>query len=143
MRKAWVSGVCAAAVLAVCSLGASGGGSAPQLRSGQAGQSQSQLPGQSSPNRLPGSTPTRPSIMDEDSTPNPMRDRMQEQAARGRNSERFKRLVADTNKLLQLSTELKTEVDGTTKNEMSVQVIQKAAEIEKLARDVKERMKGQ
>ncbi len=48
----------------------------------------------------------------------------------------------ERHKLLQLATELKEEVDKSTKNEMSVTAIKKAAEIEKLARDVKDRMKG-
>ena len=56
--------------------------------------------------------------------------------------ERHKRIVADTARLLALSTELKADVDKTTKNELSLDVIRKAAEIEKLAHDVKERMKG-
>ncbi len=56
--------------------------------------------------------------------------------------ERHKKLKADTDRLLQLATELKAEVDKTSKNEMSIAVIQKAAEIEKLSHDVKERMKN-
>lgn len=69
-------------------------------------------------------------------------DRMQEQAAKNRNTERQKRLVADTEKLLSLATELKQDVDKTDKNTMSVDVIKRADEIEKLAHSVKERMKG-
>jgi len=69
-------------------------------------------------------------------------DRFEEQAAKARTSERFKRIQSDTEKLLQLSTELKVDVDRSTKNEMSMDVIRKAAEVEKLAHDVKERMKG-
>ena len=84
------------------------------------------------------------SIMDQDSGPrDPFKEKLEAQASKSRNNDRQKRLIADTDKLLQLSTELKMEVEKTTKNEMSVQVIQKAAEIEKLAHDVKERMKGQ
>lgn len=72
----------------------------------------------------------------------PNYERMQEQAAKGRNSERQKRLEADTEKLLRLATELKQDVDKTDKNTLSVDVIKKAEEIEKLAHSVKERMKG-
>lgn len=64
------------------------------------------------------------------------------QQARSRNNDRQKRLVADTDKLLALATELKQEVDKTNKDIMSVDVIKKADEIEKLAHSVKERMKG-
>lgn len=69
-------------------------------------------------------------------------ERMQEQAAKARNTDRQKRLVADTEKLLSLATELKQDVDKTDKNTLSVDVIKKADEIEKLAHSVKERMKG-
>lgn len=69
-------------------------------------------------------------------------ERMQEQAAKSRNTERQKRLVADTEKLLSLATELKQDVDKTDKNTLSVDVVKKADEIEKLAHSVKERMKG-
>ena len=70
------------------------------------------------------------------------RRRWQEQQARSRNNDRQKRLVADTDKLLALATELKQDVDKTNKDVMSVDVIKKADEIEKLAHSVKERMKG-
>ncbi len=66
---------------------------------------------------------------------------MQEQQARARNNERQKKLVDDTNKLLALATDLKTQVDKTNKDILSVDVIKKADEIEKLAHSVKERMK--
>lgn len=66
---------------------------------------------------------------------------MQERQARSLNNERQKRLVADTDKLLALATELKQEVDKTNKDVLSVDVIKKADAIEKLAHGVKERMK--
>ncbi len=59
-----------------------------------------------------------------------------------REDDRRKHLLADTAKLLQLSTELKDELDKTTKDQLSLDVVRKAAEIEKLAHDVKERMKS-
>jgi hypothetical protein len=65
-----------------------------------------------------------------------------EQQESVRSSERQKRLVADTDKLLALATDLKQQVDKTNKNILSVDVIKKADEIEKLAHSVKERMKG-
>jgi len=67
---------------------------------------------------------------------------IQAQQARSRNSDRQKRLVEDTDKLLVLATQLKQEVDKTNKDVLSVDVIKKADEIEKLAHSVKERMKG-
>jgi nitric oxide reductase activation protein len=61
---------------------------------------------------------------------------------RARNDDRQKRLVADTQKLLALATELKADVDRTNKDTLSVDVVKKADEIEKLAHSVKEKMKG-
>jgi len=68
--------------------------------------------------------------------------RVEEQQAKSRNSDRQKRLQTDTERLLALATELKQQVDKTDKNILSVDVIKKADEIEKLARSVKDRMKG-
>jgi hypothetical protein len=65
-----------------------------------------------------------------------------EQQEKLRNNDRQKRLVADTDKLLALATDLKAQVDKSTKDTLSVDVIKKAEEIEKLAHSVKERMKG-
>ena len=67
----------------------------------------------------------------------------QEEAAKQRNLDRQKRLVADTDKLLQLAQELKVEVGKSNKDMLSVTVIKKAEEIEKLAKSVKERMKAE
>jgi len=57
------------------------------------------------------------------------------------NTERKKQIVDDSAKLLKLATELKSEVDKTTKDTLSLGVIHKADEIEKLAHSVKEKMK--
>ena len=65
-----------------------------------------------------------------------------DQQEKMRNTDRQKRLVADTDKLLALATDLKAQVDKSNKDTLSVDVIKKAEEIEKLARSVKERMKG-
>lgn len=56
--------------------------------------------------------------------------------------ERVAALKSDTDKLLKLSTELKSYVDKSDENILSVDVIKKAEEIEKLAKSVKEKMKG-
>jgi hypothetical protein len=70
------------------------------------------------------------------------RSRLDAQHQKMLTDERHKKLLEDTDKLLQLATELKADVDKATKNEMSLAVIKKAAEIEKLSHDVKERMKN-
>ena len=60
---------------------------------------------------------------------------------RAMNKDRAVRIKRDTDKLLQLSTELKQYVDKTNENVMSLDVIKKADEIEKLAKNIKDRMK--
>ena len=50
-------------------------------------------------------------------------------------------LVADANKLYELAQELQTEVAKSNKNTLSLAVVKKAAEVEKLAKSLKERMK--
>jgi hypothetical protein len=52
-------------------------------------------------------------------------------------------LVADTAKLIQLAQELQVEVAKSGKNTLSISVMKKAAEVEKLARSLKERMRNQ
>ncbi len=59
-----------------------------------------------------------------------------------RNLDRQKQLVLDTQKLLALANQLKSDVDKSNKDTLSLDVIRKADEIEKLARSVKEKMKG-
>jgi Tfp pilus assembly protein PilN len=56
-------------------------------------------------------------------------------------AERQKRLEADTEKLVALTTALKAQVDESNKDILSIDMIKKAEEIEKLARSVKERIK--
>ena len=68
--------------------------------------------------------------------------KVSEEQAKSRNVERQKKLEEDTAKLLSLATELKEQVGKTNQNIMSVDVIKKAEEIERLAKNVKERMKG-
>jgi len=59
-----------------------------------------------------------------------------------RNTQRQQDILNDTAKLLELAQQLKIEVDKSRKDQMSVSVIKKAEEIEKLAKAVKEKMKG-
>lgn len=56
--------------------------------------------------------------------------------------ERVASLKSDTDKLLKLSVELKQFVDKSDENVLSLDVIKRADEIEKLAHSVKEKMKG-
>lgn len=58
------------------------------------------------------------------------------------NAQRQADLKRDTERLLKLSTELKEYVDKTNENVLSLEVIKKADEIEKLAHSVKSKMRG-
>jgi ribosomal protein L9 len=57
------------------------------------------------------------------------------------NAERKRQINDDSAKLFKLATELKAEVDKTDKDTLSIGVIRKADAIEKLAHDLKEKMK--
>ncbi len=65
------------------------------------------------------------------------------QAAQMREAERRRRLNADMLKLLQLSTDLKAEIDQSSDDQLSVDALRKASEIEKLAKDIKSWLKYQ
>jgi hypothetical protein len=51
-------------------------------------------------------------------------------------------LQADTEKLYKLTQELKAEVDKSNKDTLSVSVVKKAQEVERLAKSIKERSKN-
>ncbi len=60
---------------------------------------------------------------------------------RALNKERQEKLKQDTDKLMQLATELKQYVDKTNENILSIEVVKKTDEIEKLAKSIREKMK--
>ncbi len=62
--------------------------------------------------------------------------------AKKANLERHAALKTDTEKLLKLAEELKASVDKSSSSVLSLEVLKKAEEIEKLARSVKDKMKG-
>ena len=66
---------------------------------------------------------------------------LQARQQKRRNEARQQDIVKDTGKLLALATELKSEVDKTNKDVLSLDVIKKADQIEKLSKSIKERMK--
>ena len=74
--------------------------------------------------------------------PDEPRRRMEKEMAKRANLERQADIKRDTDKLLKLATELKESVDKTTESTLSLDVVKRAEEIEKLARSVKEKMKG-
>jgi hypothetical protein len=72
----------------------------------------------------------------------PAHAEMEKDMSKRANKERQAALKRDTDKLLQLSTELKQYVDKSDENMLSVDVIKKAEEIEKLAHSVRDKMRG-
>jgi phage-related tail protein len=71
----------------------------------------------------------------------PVQKEMQDRMTREANKKRQQDIRDDTDKLFQLATELKAAVDKTNENLLSLEVVRKADEVEKLARKVKEKMK--
>jgi len=95
------------------------------------GQESTYPPGAPTPPRR-----TRPEPNDE------TRAQMEKDMAKEANKRREEQIKSDSEKLLKLATELKDYVDETDENMLSLNVVRKAEEIEKLAHNVKERMKG-
>ncbi len=65
------------------------------------------------------------------------------EAAKERNVERQKRMVADANKIVELAQQINADANKSDNHALSASVAKKAEEIEKLARGVKERMKAE
>jgi hypothetical protein len=70
------------------------------------------------------------------------RVQMEKDMAKKANQQRQADLKRDTEKLFKLASELKDYVSKTNENVLSLDVLKKAEEIEKLAHSVKEKMKG-
>jgi hypothetical protein len=70
------------------------------------------------------------------------RQRLQQELIAGVISERQMALRRDTEKLASLASELKQSVDKTNANILSMEVIKKAQEIQKLAKSVQDKMKN-
>lgn len=71
----------------------------------------------------------------------PAQKEMQDRMAREANKKRQQDIREETDKLFQLATELKAAVDKSNENLLSLDVVRKADEVEKLAKKVKEKMK--
>ena len=94
------------------------------------------LPVQASPE------PSNPQIEPRRPNPDDPAVKMEREQLKRLNKERQEALKKDTDRLLELATELKVYVDQSNEHTLSVDVIRKAEEIEKLARSVKSKMKG-
>jgi len=95
------------------------------------GQGPAQIPGLGS---SPGSPP--------DERENPEHAKIEREMAKKANRERQAQLQRDTDNLLKLANQLKQYVDKSNENTLSLDVVKKAEEIEKLAHSVKEKMKA-
>jgi hypothetical protein len=105
----------------------------------QPGQQNQSLPQQQGQNPIQ-QKPSLPDAMDNGKNDDPMLPARVRQA-KIRENERQKRLVSDTEKLLVLATQLHDDVARTNKDILSLDVIKRADEIEKLAHSVKVGMK--
>jgi hypothetical protein len=90
-----------------------------------------------SPSQGPRLTP-----IDPDDHENPERAKIEKDLAKKANRERQAQLQRDSDNLVKLANELKQYVDKSNENTLSVDVVKKAEEIEKLARSVKDKMKA-
>ncbi len=72
----------------------------------------------------------------------PIDARLERQRQKAWNKDRFEDLRKDTDKLLKLATELKASVDKANKDTLSLEVVRKTEEVEKLAKQVREKMKA-
>lgn len=68
-------------------------------------------------------------------------EKMERDQKKALNKDRQESLKKDTAQLYKLATELKDSVDKTDQNVLSLQVVRKTEEIEKLARDIRKKMK--
>jgi hypothetical protein len=68
--------------------------------------------------------------------------RLAHDMAKKANLERQAAIKSDAEKLLKLAVELKASVDKSNENLLSMDVVKKAEEIERLAHSVKDKMKG-
>ena len=72
----------------------------------------------------------------------PERQAAEKEMQKKANQQRQAQIRKDADRLYELSAQLKQYVDKSSENTLSLDVVKKAEEIEKLAHSVKEKMKG-
>ncbi len=77
-----------------------------------------------------------------DQIKDPDQEKRDREIAKKANQERQAQLKSDTARLLKLATELNAYVDKSNENTLSLDVIKKADDIERLARSIRDKMKG-
>lgn len=75
-------------------------------------------------------------------SPSPQEIHRERELEKERIKNRYQDVRRDTDKLLGLATQLKQQVDAAGEEKLSLDVVKKAEEIEKLAKSVKNKMKG-
>lgn len=90
----------------------------------------------------PSSTPPQAQPISVVMTGNDPRQHLEREQIAGRIAERQTQLRVDTAKLVALTAELKQQVDKTGVNVLSMDVVKKAQEIQKLAKSVQDKMKN-
>ena len=113
-------------MLAMASIGLSGFGALAAQAPAQA------PPAKSEPEGAPAQAPPQ-AAQPEAATPNPAA------SPAGAAENGGSQVAADCASLLKLATDLKAEVDKTTKDELSMSVVRKAGEIEQLAHKVRKK----
>jgi hypothetical protein len=73
----------------------------------------------------------------------PTVEAMQKKAEKQRNEQRQSDLKRDTDQLYKLAQELKKSVDSSNEHVLSLEVIRKTEEVEKLARNIRTKMKAE
>src|SRR4051812_30106055 len=97
--------------------------------------------GRSLPKAL--AAPQRQQHRDEPPPLDPALQKMQKEAEKQRNEQRQSDLQRDADQLYRLAGELKKSVDSTNKNVLSLEVLRKTEEIQKLAKSVHDKMKAE
>jgi hypothetical protein len=100
------------------------------------------LPGFSSQQQVPQDLPIPQQNVPGREEPPTLPPHIQKEMEKRANEQRQAELKRDTERLLKLSTELKEYVDKSNENVLSLDVLKKAEEIEKLAHSVKIKMRG-
>jgi hypothetical protein len=83
-----------------------------------------------------------PHLSDQDNDANPARAAIDAKARQQRYAEQQKQWIADAAKLATLANELKSTLDKAGSNTVSAGAVQKAADIEKLAKHLKDQMRN-
>jgi hypothetical protein len=118
LRKGWTLSTLCVTTLIAMALSSGVSQTTPQAQPAQAAATAPVTP-------APASAPA--------AAPKPVSDKAQQ---------RKDQIAADSAKLQQLAAELKTEMDKSTKDTLSLTVVKKAEEIEKLAHKVRDEMKA-